>query len=170
MNEETKAHLIARLKMQEQAGKVALKPYKCPAGKWTIGWGHNYQDTPLLPDIKAYFDEHHKILPEMADRQLLRDVEDKIVLAKKHCPNFYKFSEVRQAVIVNMIFNMGSGCMYWPGLRKALKAMDIEWICREMKDSKWYRQLGGDPDGTDDGILERPEEQIAMMRTDKWQR
>jgi lysozyme len=170
MNEDTKKHLMERLKMQEQSGKVALKPYKCPAGKWTIGWGHNYQDNPLLPHIKAYFDEHREITRAMAGEQLLYDTDNTIVLAKKHCPNFYKFSEVRQAVIVNMIFNMGPGCMYWPGLRNALQHKDIEAICAQMKDSKWYRQLGGDPDGTDDGILERPEEQIAMMRTDKWQR
>jgi GH24 family phage-related lysozyme (muramidase) len=170
MNSETIDHLIRRLKWQEEGNKVSLKPYQCSKKKWTIGWGHNYQENPLLPDIKAYLDQTGSILPEMADRQFLHDVNDAIADARKHCPNFDKFSEVRQAVFVNMVFNMGAGCMHWPNLRKALAAMDIESICREMKDSAWYRELGGDPEGTDDGILERPEEQIAMMKTDQWQK
>lgn len=41
-------------------GKVALKAYKCPAGKWTIGWGHTGPEvtatsTCTLEQAEAYF-------------------------------------------------------------------------------------------------------------------
>jgi hypothetical protein len=34
----------------------------------------------------------------------------------------------------------------------------------DLRDSAYWRQLGGDPKGTDDGKLERPEEIAAMLR------
>lgn len=34
----------------------------------------------------------------------------------------------------------------------------------QVRDSEYWRQLGGDPGGTDDGKLERPEEIAAMLR------
>ena len=35
-----------------------LKPYKCTAGKWTVGVGFNFDDNKLPEDINTYLTKH----------------------------------------------------------------------------------------------------------------
>lgn len=174
MNLDTKKRLVDQLKRHEQSNRVALTPYRCPAGKLTIGWGHNYEDKPLIPYIAEYLKVYKCITEVMANRQLLRDVEDAEIDAVRHCKVYERLDDVRQAVLVNMIFNLGDGFIvegskhYWPNFNKALNALDYNAAAKAMYETKWYRQLGGDPHGTNDGVLERPEELIDMMMTGKW--
>lgn len=175
MDDSTKLKLIAQLKIHEQSGKVALTPYRCSKNKLTIGWGHNFQENPLLPDIAKYLSINGCITTIMADRQLLYDINMAITLAESRCKVFEKLSNVRQAVIVNMIFNLGPGFLtpgkhFWPDFNTHLNNLDYNSVSEEMRDTKWYHQLGGDPIGTDDHILERPEELILQMKTNQWQR
>jgi len=105
------------------------KPYKCPAGKLTIGVGRNIEDNGLREDeillllnndIKASY------------RELARDVQ-----------GFTNLDEVRQNILVNMCFNMG-----WPTLKyfkkmfKAIQNEDYQEAARQMLDSKWAKQVG----------------------------
>jgi hypothetical protein len=45
-----------------------------------------------------------------------------------------------------------------------LTAAKLKEAANQVNDSAYWRQLGGDPAGTDDGKLERPEEIAQMMR------
>lgn len=168
MNEETEIRLLEQLKRHEGS---KLTPYKCSAGKMTIGIGHNYQENPLLPDIAKYLRENGGITPAMEQRQFLRDKEDAEWLAFKYCEVYDKLDDVRQAVIINMIFNMGAGFLnpkneddYWPNFNKSLCAFDFEATARNMKYkkdgkslSKWVKDVG-----------DRAYELIEQMRTGKW--
>lgn len=163
MNKETEIRLLDQLKRHEQGNRVALKPYKCPAGKMTIGWGHNYQDKPLLPDIADHLKRDGEITPIMADRQLLKDVEDAEWQAFRLCTVYEDLDEVRKATIVNMIFNLGEGFLsegskhYWPKFNEKLRKKDFLGASFQMGKSKWHEQVG-----------DRADELIYQMRTGKW--
>jgi len=160
--------LIKQLKRQEQSNRCALKPYRCPKGKLTIGWGHNMDANALKGYLAWYYERHREITEDMADYLLDHDVN----LAEMDAatiPNFFKLSSVRQAVVVNMVFNMGIYTLKkFKNFLRAIYDQDVTRMVAEMKNSIWYGQLGGDPPGTDDGRLERPEELIKMMEDGEW--
>jgi lysozyme len=86
---------------------LSLKPYKCPAGKQTIGIGHNYDANPLPDVIAHHLETFGSITPEMADQLL----EEDIVNASFDCHQLYrdfdKFSEQRRWALIDFCFNVG---------------------------------------------------------------
>ncbi len=105
------------------------KPYKCPAGKLTIGVGRNIEDNGLREDeIQLMLKNDIKA----SYRELARDVQ-----------GFTNLDDVRQNVLVNMCFNMG-----WPTLKyfkkmfAAIQDEDYQEAARQMLDSKWAKQVG----------------------------
>lgn len=143
---------------------VSLRPYHCPAGKLTIGWGHNYQDKPLLPDIADYLKHNGEITSIMADRQLLKDIEDAEWQAFRLCPVYDSLDDVRKATIINMIFNLGEGFItptskkhYWPKFNEKLNKSDFLGASLQMGKSRWHEQVG-----------DRADELITQMRTGEW--
>ena len=141
MNEIARAHLLADLKRDE--GRMA-RMYEDSVGKLTIGYGHNLKDGPPLSDAAM-------------DQILLDDMAD----AENRCrrfPWFADLDDVRQAVIINMAFNLGLGGL--AGFRKmidALVAGRYDEAAEEMLDSRWSRQ-----------VLDRSRRLAAMMRTGEW--
>ena len=104
-------------------------PYKCPAGKLTVGYGHNVEDNGLSEKIAM---------------ELLRDdvtIAEREI--KKIVENYDSLSDERQEVLVNMLFNVGL-----PTLKKfrnmlfAVEKNDFETAAEEMQNSRWYRQVG----------------------------
>jgi len=88
---------------------VKLKPYRCTAGKLTIGVGHNIDAKGLPDDIEAYLDSYGKITQEMVDILLDADIEDAIADCERLYPDFSDFSEVRQDALIDFVFNVGYG-------------------------------------------------------------
>jgi lysozyme len=84
-----------------------LKPYKCTAGKWTIGVGFNFDDNKLPEDINKYMTEHGEITQEMSDRLLTISVG----WAARDCqalfPEFDNFSPRRQTALIDWMFQLG---------------------------------------------------------------
>lgn len=128
--------MIEELKLDE--GRAPNdKGYQCSAKKWTIGYGHNIETTPI-PD-------------RIAEDLLSHDIG--VVLSQcERFDWFYPLSDVRKRVIVNMVFNMGAngvssfGCMI-----AAIKREDWEDAAWEMLnttkhgiiiDSKWLDDVG----------------------------
>ena len=73
---------------------------------------------------------------------------------------FNGLSKVRQAVIVDMLFNMGRTRFNpnkWPKFFEAIRNHDWEGASTEMLDSSWSRQ-----------VKSRAERLSAMMKTDRW--
>jgi len=118
-----------------------LTPYKCPAGAWTIGVGHNMDAKPLPADIAAHLHKHGAITNEMADKLLEADIREATADARVLYKNFDTMSQVRQSALVNFLFQLGFHKAR--GFKKANKAINTEdWptAAKEMLDSKWARQ------------------------------
>ena len=108
---------------------LRLKPYRCPAGKLTIGIGRNLDDCGIS--------EHEaKVL-------LFNDIRQSEVEAREIIKNFENLSDVRQGVIVNMIFNMGAPTFRkFKNLIAAIETDNYKKAGKEMLDSRWARQVG----------------------------
>lgn len=105
------------------------KPYRCTAGKLTIGYGRNIEDNGIT-EAEASF---------LLDNDLKR--------CESECRQiFYWFDnldDTRRSVIVEMDFNLG--LKKFLGFKKMLAACekkDYELAAREMLDSLWARQVG----------------------------
>lgn len=154
------------MRMVERHEGRRNKPYRCPAGRLTIGVGHNMEARPLPRDMQAFLDKHGYVTDGMVDQLLITDLADAILDAADAvgAQTWENLNLARQYAIIDMTFNLGGG-----GLQKfkrflaAVRAGDWEKATKEIVLSKYYRQLGGDPEGRDDGKLERPEEVAYMI-------
>ena len=88
---------IKALKMHEG---LRLRAYKCPAGVWTIGYGHTS-------------DRHREVSPGLtitraeADRLLALDIAEAENDARRLLPNFNDLSARRRDALVNLAFQLG---------------------------------------------------------------
>jgi lysozyme len=118
--------LIADLRRDEG---LRLKPYRCTAGKLTIGYGRNL-------DAKG--------ITEAEAEDLLRDdVAGVFAELDRALPWWRDLSEGRQRGLANMAFNLGVPRLL--GFRLmigALRRSDYEEAARQALDSKWARQVG----------------------------
>lgn len=131
--------LKASLVMEE--GRV-LNPYKCPAGKKTIGVGHNI-DAKGLPDfIEFYLSQHGEITDEMSDYLLDLDVQDAVEATVKLFSQaaWGWLTQKRREVLVEMTFNMGS-LNEWHHLIASVEQHDLDGCIQSMQTSLWHRQL-----------------------------
>lgn len=144
---------------------LKLEPYRCPAGKLTIGVGWNLEAHKLPEEIASYLRVHGEITEEMARRLLDISIESATWQCREIYPGFDGFSEARRFALIDFVFNLGAfGALGFKRMRKAILAGDWDEAANQLNDSAYWRQLGGDPAGTDDGKLERPEEIAEMLR------
>lgn len=107
---------------------LRLDLYKCPAGKNTIGYGHNLDDNGISKDTAEFI--------------LQRDIED----AEAHLKQYFWFENLdagRKAAITDMMFNLG--VKTFSTFHKMIVALgegDFEKAADEAKDSDWYKQVG----------------------------
>lgn len=119
-----------RLRKQLEVDEARrAKPYRCPAGKLTIGVGRNLDDNGLRSDEIDYL--------------LANDIESCVQELRRNLPWFDGLDDVRQEVLVNMCFNMG-----WTTLAtfkttlghiEAGRYLDAS---KAMAASRWYDQVG----------------------------
>lgn len=112
---------------------MVLKPYRCTAGKLTIGIGRNLED--------AGISKSEAMLLLGADIDKVESQLDATL------PWWRGMSEARQQVLANMAFNMGIGnsARGLLSFRNTLAAMhrgDYKAAARGMLDSTWARQVG----------------------------
>ena len=107
---------------------LKLDLYKCTEGFWTVGYGHNIQSKGITKDIA-----------EALLGQDLRDAEETV---KEIFPFYKELTYNRQAVLVDMAFNMGNGLKKFKKMIEALEDRDYETTAKEMEDSAWYTQVG----------------------------
>jgi len=107
---------------------IRLKPYRDSVGKLTIGIGRNLDDVGISHEEALYL--------------LNNDIEKALSQASAFSW-FDKLSDTRQAVIVDMVFNLGlRGVRRFTKMIAAIEAEDFETAATEMKNSRWYRQVG----------------------------
>lgn len=110
-------------------GNGAHKPYLCPAGKLTLGYGRNIEERGITEDEADYLLSNDIAI---AQRELAGTL-----------PWFLSLDEVRQDALINMHFNLGLSRLL--GFRKTLAAFaagDWKKAGDEMLDSRWARQVG----------------------------
>lgn len=108
---------------------LRLKMYKCPAGKWTIGFGHNLEDNGISLEI--------------AETLLRTDLALARMEVGARLPWSAKLNEARQYILVDMCFNMGIGrLLTFKKMLAALQEGYYERAAAEMLDSKWAKQVG----------------------------
>lgn len=110
-----------------------LNVYNDSLGFPTIGWGHKLKEGETFS---------HGITQEQADSMFLADLEVAYLDAHKLVPNMDSFCEPRQAVIIDMSYNMGFHT--FAGFHHFFDALKEEkWATAayEMRNSKWYTQV-----------------------------
>jgi lysozyme len=120
---------------------LRLKPYKCTAGVWTIGYGHNLEAHPIVGRTLQDLQKNGITLQE-AETLLGGDIDLAIDDVRAIAPSFYLLDPVRQAVLIDMMFNLGRTRLR--GFRKFLKAVfdgDFKTASKEMLDSRWAVQV-----------------------------
>lgn len=120
-----------------------LLMYKDTLNNNTVGFGHNMDSVPISKRAAEVI------------------LEDDIQAAINDCLTFYWFKhldDVRTAVIVNMVFNMGLPTFH--GFKQTIAFIELENFQSagiEMMDSLWAKQTGN-----------RAIELSQMMKTGKW--
>ena len=123
--------LLNRIKAQLVRHEgLRLKPYRCTAGKLTIGIGRNLDDRGISQK-EAY-------------AMLERDIQDCEKWLIDEIPEVYnKLDEVRQSVLLNMCFNLGiKGLLEFKNTLSFIGAGDWERAANNMLASKWAKQVG----------------------------
>ena len=126
----------------------------------SIGIGFNLKRSGARNALAAVGADYDQVLAgkqDLTDAQIdalfVKDLDGAIAGAKRQVPNFDQLPFNARLVVVDMMF-MGEGA--FAGFKKmiaALKAFDYDTAADEMKDSKWYGQVG--LRGPDDEALMR---------------
>lgn len=108
---------------------VRLKPYRCTAGKLTIGVGRNIDDRGITNAEAMYLLNNDMAICESELTAVL--------------PSWRELSDTRQRVLLNMVFNLGRDRMSkFTKFIGCLKMNDFEGAAKEMMDSAWATQVG----------------------------
>jgi lysozyme len=105
---------------------LRLKPYRCSAGKLTIGVGRNLEDVGISASEAM----------NLLDNDITACITDLNGFAW-----FRALDAVRKRALIDMRFQLGAGG--FRGFRKMLAALavrDYRMAAREARDSKWFRQ------------------------------
>lgn len=98
-------------------------PYICPAGYWTIGYGH-------LCDPK-----HPPITEADAEAYLACDLQTALAATLRYCPVLATEPEGRLSAIVDFTFNLGAGRLQTSTLRRRINQKD--WTGAKQELSRW---------------------------------
>ena len=107
---------------------LKLKPYRCTAGKLTIGVGRNLDDKGISHDEAML---------------LLRNDIEEVTRQLERYSWYVALGPTRRKVLIDMAFNLGIGGLL--GFQKMIEALergDYERAADEMVNSRWYKQVG----------------------------
>lgn len=138
--------------LEADEGRASVR-YKCPAGHWTIGIGHNLESGHLplgmwnelrqdYPHLRNALLDDHVLLTDAQIVELFEvDIEGAIAALDLLWPKWRDLAEVRKRALINLSFQLGAYRFrqfrrFWAELEAAryLRAAD------ELVDSLWYRQ------------------------------
>ena len=118
--------LIKQIKKHEG---LVLKPYKCPVGKLTIGYGHNIEDNGLSKSACEYI--------------LIEDIEEaKRNLYAIFTRDFFNTLKDNQKIaLIDMMFNLGlSRFLTFKKFILAVKQRNFDRASVEIIHSRAYQQ------------------------------
>ncbi len=120
-------------------------PYICPAGYWTIGYGHLCK-----PD-------HPPITEGEGDLYLAQDLRTALAATLRYCPVLATEPESRLAAIVDFTFNLGAGRLQMSTLRRRINQRDWSAAATELR--RWV--YGGGK--VLPGLITRRELEVAWL-------
>ena len=134
---------------------IRLKPYKCTAGKWTIGVGHNYQDVKIdkecleLIGLSEYSTTEQiqarlnkGVTVDWCQKLLVKDVARYEKQLRIKFQDYDELDFVRQKVMLDMTFNMGAGWIdNFKNTIKKIYNKDFTGAAKGMEASKWYKDV-----------------------------
>lgn len=120
-------------------------PYLCPAGYWTIGYGH-------LCDPK-----HRPVTRADAEVYLAKDLRSALAATLRYCPVLATEPEGRLAAIVDFTFNLGAGRLQTSTLRRRINQQDWEAAAAEL--GRWV-YAGGK---VLPGLVARREAELTLL-------
>lgn len=120
-------------------------PYLCPAGYWTIGYGHLCEST------------HPPITHEMGLTYLERDLEVAQRATLRFCPGLVHESPQRRAAIIDFVFNLGAGRLQTSTLRKKINQAKWDEAAEQLR--RWV--FGGGKKLP--GLVARREAEVLLL-------
>ncbi|MEE9345653.1 MAG: glycoside hydrolase family protein [Methylococcales bacterium] len=121
--------LVALMDQLRRHEGLRLHPYRCTAGKLTIGVGRNLDDNGITENE--------------ADFLLSNDLNRVATELRQNSPAFDKLDPVRKAVLIDMCFNLGiSRLRMFKKMFAAIDEQDWALAAEEMVDSRWCSQVG----------------------------
>jgi len=107
---------------------LRLKPYRCSAGKLTIGYGRNLEDVGVSK--------------KEAELLLENDIENCVNSLFDVFDNFISLSYNRRMVLTDMIFNLGrTRFVKFKKMIQAIKDEDFDEAALQILDSQYAEQL-----------------------------
>lgn len=133
--------VISLIKFEEN---LKLKPYLDTEGLLSIGWGRCLETAGISADEAEYL--------------LQNDIEHAIFKCNCNFHWFADLNEVRQAVLISMMYQLGeNGLMKFKNTLGMIALKDYEGAAKEMLDSIWAKQTPN-----------RAKRASDMMRTGIW--
>ena len=120
-------------------------PYVCPAGFWTVGFGHLCEQG------------HPPITEAQAEVYLACDLQTALAATLRYCPVLAAEPEGRLAAIVDFTFNLGAGRLQTSTLRRRINQMD--WAGAALELRKWVHGGGR----VLPGLVARRQAEIALL-------
>ncbi len=120
-------------------------PYVCPAGYWTIGWGHLCQA------------DHQPVTEAEAEAYIAADLMTALAATLRYCPVLATKPESRLAAIVDFTFNLGAGRLQTSTLRRRINQRDWPLAGQELR--RWV--YGGGR--VLDGLRARRQAEVGLL-------
>ena len=137
--DETGSELLNFIKGNEG---LKVKPYRCPAGKWTIGYGYNLEAHGIPGWMVDKVLSGRGINEGDAERLLVQEVANCITACQKIVPGFSSLTLNRKIALVDMCFNLGpTGLAKFKNMLAAIGAGDWGRAWKAAQASKWYTQV-----------------------------
>ena len=122
-------------------------PYICPAGFWTVGYGH-------------LCDANHPPISELeAEVYLQHDLKTALSATLRYCPVLATESVERLAAVVDFTFNLGAGRLQASTLRRRINQRDWPASQRELR--RWIYGAGKPLNGL---VLRREAESNLLIQ------
>ena len=115
-------------KRVKRGTEIAAVPYVCPAGFWTIGYGH------------LCAQDHPPITQDEAEAYLAQDLVKALSATLRYCPVLATAPEHRLAAIVDFTFNLGAGRLQTSTLRRRINQRDWAGAAQELR--RWVYGAG----------------------------
>lgn len=108
---------------------LVLDMYKCSAGVWTIGVGHNLEDKGVSKKVAMVM--------------LEEDINDALYDLKRNISFFHSLPEAAQEALVNLSFNLGiTRLLQFRKTLGFLKERKFTRAANELLDSRYASQVG----------------------------